>query len=255
MLPITPILLAGGSGTRLWPSSRKSYPKQFIQLSENETLFQQSAQRVIGCNGLKFNPHIIITNSHFRFIVEEQLQSVGISPRRIIIEPEPKNTAPAIVAATIFAQMDNKDAIILTTPTDHVIRDTKKFHEVIKTGLNELGNGKIVTFGISPSYPETGYGYIKLDKTISQGPGKVLKFVEKPNKILAQKMLEEGNYYWNSGIFMFRASDIINAFELYAKEIKSIVVKSINLSEEDLAFTKLDPINWSKLEAISIDYA
>lgn len=255
MLPITPILLAGGSGTRLWPASRKSYPKQFIKLTENETLFQQSAQRVIEGNGLKFNPHIIITNSHFRFIVEEQLESVGINPRRIIIEPEPKNTAPAIVAATIFAQKDNKDAIIIATPTDHVIRDTIKFHEVIKTGLSEIENGKIVTFGIRPLYPETGYGYIKLDKTITQGARQVLKFVEKPNKVLAQSMFDEGDYYWNSGIFMFRASDIISAFELYAKEIKSFVMKSVNLSEEDLAFTKLDAKNWSKLEAISIDYA
>ena len=255
MIPITPILLAGGSGTRLWPLSRKSYPKQFMHLTSNETLFQQSAQRVIECNGLKFNPHIVITNSDFRFIVEEQLQSVGIKPRRIIIEPEPKNTAPAIVAATIFAQKDNKDAIIITTPTDHVIRDTKKFHEVIKTGLNEIENGKIVTFCIRPLYPETGYGYIKLDKTITQGTRNVLKFVEKPNKVLAQKMFNEGDYYWNSGIFMFRASDIISAFELYAKEIRSIVMKSVNLSKEDLAFTKLDSKNWSKLEAISIDYA
>ena len=127
MLPITPILLAGGSGTRLWPSSRKSYPKQFMQLTANETLFQQSAQRVVGCKGLKFNPQIIITNSHFRFIVGEQLQAVGINPRRIIIEPEPKNTAPAIIAATIFALKDNKDAFIITTPTDHVISDTKTF--------------------------------------------------------------------------------------------------------------------------------
>ena len=118
---------------------------------------------------MKFNPHIVITNSDFRFIVEEQLQSVGINPRRIIIEPEPKNTAPAIVAATIYAQKDDKDAIIITTPTDHIIKDTKKFHEVIKTGLNEIENGKIVTFGIRPLYPETGYGYIKLDKTITQG--------------------------------------------------------------------------------------
>ena len=255
MTPITPILLAGGSGTRLWPSSRKSYPKQFMQLIENETLFQQSAKRVSGCDGLKFNPHIIITNSHFRFIVGEQLQAIGINPRRIIIEPEPKNTAPAIIAATIFAQKDNKDAIIITTPTDHVINDIKNFHKVINTGLKETEKGKIVTFGISPSYPETGYGYIQLDKSCSQGPSKVLKFIEKPDKILAQTMLNEGNYFWNSGIFMFRAKDMISAFELYAKDIISKVVKSVNQSVEDLYFTKLDKGYWSKLKEISIDYA
>ena len=255
MFPITPILLAGGSGTRLWPSSRKSFPKQFIQLTTNETLFQQSAQRVLGSDGLKFNPHIIITNSHFRFIVGEQLQAVGINPRRIIIEPEPKNTAPAIIAATIFAQKDNKDAVIITTPTDHVISDTKNFHQVIKIGLNEIENGKIVTFGISPSYPETGYGYIQLDKSSSQGPSKVLKFIEKPDEMLAKRMLDEGNYFWNSGIFMFRANDMISAFELYAKDIISNVVKSVDQSEEDLSFTKLDRTYWSNLKEISIDYA
>ena len=134
MTSITPILLAGGSGTRLWPSSRKTYPKQFMQLAANETLFQQSAQRVLGSDILQFNQHIIITNSHFRFIVREQLQNVGINPGRVIIEPEPKNTAPAIIAATIFAQKDNKDAVIITTPTDHVISDTENFHQVIKIG-------------------------------------------------------------------------------------------------------------------------
>ena len=255
MFPITPILLAGGSGTRLWPSSRKSFPKQFIQLTTNETLFQQSAQRVLGSDGLKFNPHIIITNSHFRFIVGEQLQAVGINPRRIIIEPEPKNTAPAIIAATIFAQKDNKDAVIITTPTDHVISDTENFHKVIKTGLREIENGKIATFGIRPTYPETGYGYIQLDKSSSKSPRKVLRFIEKPDEMLAQKMLDEGNYFWNSGIFMFRATDMISAFELYAKDIISDVVKSVDQSVEDLSFTKLDRSYWSNLNEISIDYA
>ncbi len=255
MNPITPILLAGGSGTRLWPSSRKSYPKQFMPLTSNETLFQQSAQRVLGRDGLKFNPHIIITSSHFRFIVGEQMQALGINPGRIIIEPEPKNTAPAIIAATIFAEKDNQDAVIITTPTDHVISDTKNFHKVIKIGLKEIENGKIVTFGISPSYPETGYGYIQLDKLSRQGPSKVLKFIEKPDEMLAQRMLDEGNYFWNSGIFMFRANDMISAFNLYAKDIISNVVKSVNQSVEDLSFTKLDKVHWSNLKEISIDYA
>lgn len=255
MYPITPILLAGGSGTRLWPSSRKSYPKQFMQLVANETLFQQSAKRVVGCEGLEFNPHIIVTSSDFRFIVREQLQVIGIKPRRIIIEPKAKNTAPAIIAATIFAHNDNKDAIIITTPTDHAISNIKKFNEVIKLGLEETKDGKIVTFGISPSYPETGYGYIQLDKSTSQKSRKVLKFIEKPNKKNAQRMLSEDNYFWNSGIFMFRAKDMISAFELYAKDTLKKVMKSISLSKEDLAFTKLEKKYWSSLKQISIDYA
>jgi len=151
--------------------------------------------------------------------------------------------------------MDNKDAVIITTPTDHVISNTKKFHQAIKTGLKEIENGKIVTFGTTPSYPETGYGYIKLDKFRNQGPSKVIKFTEKPDEMLAQRMLDEGNFFWNFGIFMFRANDMINAFELYAKDIITNVVKSVDKSEKDLSFTKLDRGYWANLEEISIDYA
>ncbi len=255
MLSITPILLAGGSGTRLWPSSRKTYPKQFIKLIADETLFQQSALRIARCKGLMLNPHIIITNSTFRFFVNEQLQEVGIKPQRIIIEPEAKNTASAIIAATIFAQKGDRNAIVITTPTDHVITDTKYFNEVIKVGLKEVENGKIVTFGINPSYPETGYGYIQLEKSDQQGPSQVLKFIEKPDEVNAQRMLDEGNYLWNSGIFMFRAKDMISAFKLYAKDILSNVMRSVDLSFEDLGFTKLDKKYWSNLKEISIDYA
>jgi mannose-1-phosphate guanylyltransferase/mannose-6-phosphate isomerase len=226
-----------------------------MQLTANQTLFQQSAQRVLESDSLKFNQHMIITNTQFRFIVLEQLQNVGINPGRIIIEPEPKNTAPAIIAGTIFAQKDNKDAVIITTPTDHVISDTENFHQAIKIGLNEIENGKIVTFGITPTYPDTGYGYIQLDKFSSRGPTKVLKFIEKPGELLAKRMFDEGNYFWNSGIFMFRAQDMISAFELYAEDIISKVIKSVDLSVGDLSFTKLDSKYWRDLEEISIDYA
>ena len=252
---ITPILLAGGVGSRLWPSSRKTYPKQFTKLTSHKTLFQQSALRFTKSDVVQFKPHITVTNSLFRFIVREQLQSVGIDSGPILIEPEAKNTAPAIISATILALKENKDAIIISTPSDHVIPDTKYFNEVITVGLKAVENGKIVTFGISPTHPETGYGYLQLEKSENEGPKEVLCFVEKPDEISAIEMLDEGNYLWNSGIFMFRAKDMIAAFELYAKDILSSVVKALELGIVDMGFIRLDPKCWSDVEEISIDYA
>lgn len=252
---ITPILLAGGSGSRLWPSSRKTYPKQFINLINDETLFQQSALRFANSDIVKFKPHITVTNSLFRFIVIEQMEAVGIDPGQILIEPEAKNTAPAIIAATILALKENKDAIMISVPSDHVIPDNKYFNEVLTIGLKEVKNGKIVTFGIKASHPETGYGYLKLDASDEQYPKKVLSFIEKPDFISAKKMLDEGNHLWNSGIFMFRAEDMITAFELYEQEMLSIVKKALDLSAMDMQFIRLDPNCWRDLENISIDYA
>lgn len=255
MTLITPILLAGGSGSRLWPSSRETYPKQFMKLTGNQTLFQQTAFRVTCSDSLKFNPPITVTSSNFRFIVNEQLQAVGNSLHRILIEPEAKNTAPAIIAATLFAQMDNKNEIIIVTPTDHVVSDTENFNKAIKVGLEAVENGKIVTFGIKPTYPETGYGYLQLETSFSQEANKVLQFIEKPDEIRAKEMIEKDNFFWNAGIFMFRANDMISAFNLYAKDMLTNVSKSVDLSFKDLVFTRLHPKYWGILDNISIDYA
>jgi len=252
---ITPILLAGGFGTRLWPLSRKKYPKQFVKLTSNETLFQKSALRFMTSDIVKFNSHITITNSLFRFIVCEQLQDVGIDPGHILIEPEAKNTAPAIIVATIMALKDNEDAVVISAPSDHLISDTKYFQKSILAGLQELENGNIVTFGINPAYAETGYGYLQLGKAESLGAKKVLSFIEKPDAKLATEMLKDGNYLWNSGIFMFRAKDMVNAFKIYAKDILLSAEKALELAVLDLDFTRLDSNSWSNLEPISIDYA
>ena len=193
-LKIYPTILAGGSGTRLWPSSRKSFPKQFSNIIGEKTLFQQSALRFTSSDIVKFNPHITITNSLFRFIVCEQLQGVGIDPGQVLIEPESKNTAPAIIAATILALRDNEDAIIVSAPSDHVIPNTKYFHNSVLAGLQEVEKGNIVTFGINPTRADTGYGYLQLEKTQGIAIKKVLCFVEKPNKKSAKEMLIQGDY-------------------------------------------------------------
>lgn len=255
MTEIIPVLLAGGSGTRLWPLSRKSYPKQFSNLIGDQSLFQQSALRLTSSDKLKFSPHITMTNSDFRFIVGEQLQGVGIHPGPILIEPEGKNTAPAILAASLYAFEHDEDSILLVAPSDHVIPDVEAFHSAVLTGLGAIKNGKIVTFGITPTRPETGYGYLELSRLTSGESVDLLRFVEKPDKSNALAMLETGTYLWNSGIFLFRAVDMIEAFKLHAPALIENVKASLVDIKADLDFLRLEPSAWSQCESISIDFA
>lgn len=255
MTEVIPVLLAGGSGTRLWPLSRKSYPKQFSNLVGDQSLFQQSALRLTSSDKIKFAPPLTMTNSDFRFIVGEQLQGVGIQPGPILIEPEGKNTAPAVLAASLYAFERDAEAILLVAPSDHVIQDVDGFRSAVLTGLDAVKNGKIVTFGITPTRPETGYGYLELSKFTSDEPVELVRFVEKPDKSNALTMLEAGNYLWNAGIFLFRARDIIEAFERYAPELISSVKTALGDVRVDLDFMRLDPDAWSECENISIDYA
>ncbi|MDB4238752.1 mannose-1-phosphate guanylyltransferase/mannose-6-phosphate isomerase [Alphaproteobacteria bacterium] len=252
---IIPVLLAGGSGTRLWPLSRKLYPKQFSHIIDDTSLFQQSALRLTSSKKVKFEPHITLTNSDFRFIVSEQLISVGIDPNSIIIEPESKNTAPAILMASIFAYNKNKNSVLLAAPSDHVIPDNNKFHDTISIGLKETQKGKIVVFGVQPTHPKTNFGYIKLEEVSSKNIFKSVNFIEKPNKSRAKKMLESGNYLWNSGIFLFRAKDMIEAFTRYMPNLIPIINESLKKSKIDLGFLRLDQQAWSFCEDVSIDYA
>lgn len=252
---ITPVLLAGGSGTRLWPLSRKSYPKQFSNLIGGQSLFQQSALRLTSSEVLKFGPHITLTNADFRFIVGEQLQGVGINPGTILIEPEGRNTAPAILAASIFAQDRDPETVLLVAPSDHVIPDVGPFHEALARGMDAVSKGKIVTFGITPTRAETGYGYLELSKASNGDAVDLLRFVEKPDAMRAQQMLDAGNFLWNAGIFMFRACDMISAFEKYSRGLLSPVQEALGAVKPDLDFLRLDPEAWSRCEDVSIDYA
>lgn len=254
---IHPVLLAGGSGTRLWPLSRKSYPKQFSNLIGKRSLFQESALRLTSSDIIKFNSPITLTNSNFRFIVSEQLQDVKINQGPILIEPDTKNTAPAILAASVFSCLKDEDTILLVAPSDHLIPSKTDFHQAIKVGLSYVQNGKMVTFGIEPTDPTTSYGYIEIStkKLDRHGTSKVSKFVEKPNTSIAKQMLESGQFLWNAGIFLFKAKDMVNAFKDYAPEMLDIVKKAVEMASADLDFLRLAPSLWSKLEDISIDYA
>lgn len=255
MLSITPVLLAGGSGTRLWPLSRKSYPKQFTTLTDSISLFQQSAVRLARSQVLSFSSPITLTNSDFRFVVGDQLKSVGLEPGTILVEPESKNTAPAILAASMFAVKSSSDAILLVAPSDHIISNVLTFHEAILSGLDAVNQGKIVTFGIKPRYPETGYGYLELSDNDSQSALEVSRFIEKPMASIADEMFNAGNFLWNAGIFLFKAQDMVDAFRIHAEDLIQPVEKSLEFGVMDLDFFRLDPKSWAEVEDISIDYA
>ncbi len=258
MTDITPVLLCGGSGTRLWPLSRKSYPKQFVPLMGEETLFQASAKRVSGATqGVCFGAPMVLTNSDFRFIVAEQLQAVGIDPGAILIEPEGRNTAPAVLAAALRAQAQDPEAVLLVAPSDHVVPDTAAFQAAVVRGLAAVARGQMVTFGITPSHAETAYGYLELDGTPdAAGSAVALKqFVEKPDAARAAEMLAAGTFKWNAGIFLFVAKDIIAAFQAHASDLIAPVTAALEQAREDLGFLRLAPEPWGQAADISIDYA
>ena len=257
MSKVYPVLLAGGSGTRLWPLSRKSYPKQFSKLIGEKTLFQSSAQRLTSSDTIDFAPHVTLTNADFRFIIGEQLQEVGIDPGPILIEPEAKNTAAAILAASIFSHSKDENAILLVAPSDHVIPNVDDLHSSINVGLSHVQNRKMVTFGIKPTHPETGYGYLELaqDQIDDHGTSNLIKFVEKPSVQDAKQMLKAGRYLWNAGIFLFRVQDMVDNFRTYAPKTLDLVSRAVNEASQDLGFLRFAAEPWSALEDISIDYA
>ena len=249
-MSITPVLLCGGSGTRLWPLSRKSYPKQFASILGAETLFQASARRFA-----EFNQPVIITASDFRFIVVEQLASVGIDPAAVLIEPDGRNTAPAVLAAALYLHDQDPDAMMLVCPSDHMIPADADFCATVQAGVPAANAGQLVTFGIHPAYPETGYGYLELDAQPDGNPAALSRFVEKPDAETAATLVASGRHMWNAGIFLFRACDIIAAFKSHAATLVGPVEAAVKGALPDLGFLRLGEEPWKKVEDISIDYA
>ncbi len=253
-MKITPVILSGGSGTRLWPISRQSNPKQFSNFFGEKSLFQKTILRFK--NNENFENPIIVCNDEHRFIVASQLQEIAVIPQKIILEPFARNTASAIAVASHTVAKSSSE-IILALPSDHLILDEKNFLEQIILAKKFAQENYLITFGISPKYAETGYGYIEKfdaideDKTIF----KVAKFIEKPNKQRAKELIAQNNYYWNSGIFLFEAENYLQNLEKFEKNTFTHAKNAFNLAKQDLDFTRLDADEFAKCSNISIDYA
>ncbi len=242
---ITPIILCGGSGTRLWPLSRKSYPKQFAALIGDESLFQQSVRRVVGAG---FAPPVIVTNSDFRFIVTEQLAGAGVDPGLILIEPMGRNTAPAILAAALKLAEADPDTLMLVAPSDHLVPDSAAFRATIARGVASAQAGMLVTFGVRPTRPETGFGYLELaDPQAGNGAQALRRFVEKPDAETAAAFLAGGAHLWNAGIFLFTARTLIAAFQAHSPALCPPVQAAVTGAKPDLGFLRLDPAAWATL--------
>ena len=248
---IIPIILAGGSGTRLWPLSRKLQPKQFISLLNETSLFQDTLLRL---PKEALDP-LVICNEDHRFLVAEQAREINVTLNSIILEPIGKNTAPAIALAAIKVLKDFENPILIVLAADHKIENTNAFHDAIKIAHKLAENNKLVTFGIIPESAETGYGYIETEKKDKAEYFEIKSFVEKPNKKNAIKFLNSGNYFWNSGMFMFNASIYLSELNKFEPEILSSCKKSLNNEYKDLEFLRIDKTEFSKSPNQSIDYA
>ena len=255
---IIPVILCGGSGTRLWPLSRENFPKQYISLySQNQkSLLQQTQERLMSNN--YFGNSVIICNQEHRFIVADQMREIKVKPKAIILEPEGRNTAPAITLAALNAINEKEDPILLILASDHLIKNNKNFFRSIKSGVSEAKKDMLVTFGVIPKSAETGFGYIQSYEELNSKTlvgSRIKKFVEKPDKELAEKFLREKSYSWNSGIFIFKAKKIISEIKKFHPEMIEFCTKAIDNSVSDLDFVRVNKKHFCKCPSISIDKA
>ena len=256
--PLIPVILCGGTGTRLWPLSRASYPKQYWPLSGegDASLMQQTQQRLEGLDGLE--APLLICNEDHRFIVAEQMRQIGIEPSAILLEPMGRNTAPAVTVAALQATAGGQDPLLLVLAADHLIRDAKQFRQAVDAGRAAAEAGRLVTFGIVPTAPETGYGYIEAAEPFSSEALRdvpIARFVEKPDRGTAEQFLATGRFTWNSGMFLFRASAMLAELERLAPEVVSCCRAALEQDAADLDFLRLEREAFAKCPNVAIDVA
>lgn len=249
---ITPVLMCGGAGTRLWPLSRQTFPKQFAPMFGTESLFMAAAKRF---HAPGFARPLIVTGEDFRFIVTEQLAAARVDPGAVVIEPEGRNTAPAAAVAAVMVAKTAPEGLLLLAPADHLIADAAAFRAAVLTGAGAAEAGRIVTFGIAPTRAETGYGWLETGAGIAPGVVVLDRFVEKPDAARAAELLGDSRYLWNAGVFLARADVLIAAFRAHAPEVLAAAEASVAAAEADLGFLRLDGIAWAEAPSISIDYA
>lgn len=259
-IKIQPVILCGGSGTRLWPLSRSGFPKQFLCLSGNESLFQQAALRLasIGHDGVQLADPFIVSSEEHRFLVSEQLREVGIPTGTALLEPVGRNTAPALTLAALAATQGGQDPVLVVTPADQTIANNLAFIAAIKKSIEVASDGTIMILGVKPTQPEIGFGYIKTEQSFISGAEEihnVLRFVEKPNLVDAQAYLDEGNYYWNAGIFVLKASVWLKSLKQFRPDIFENTLAAWNKKIQDGTFVRPGKTEFAAIPAESIDYA
>jgi mannose-1-phosphate guanylyltransferase/mannose-6-phosphate isomerase len=254
-IPVLPVIMAGGNGTRLWPLSRAGYPKQFLVLSGNQSLFQQAAQRLsaLGSADIAVGAPLVVGNEEHRFLVLDQLRELRVKPDALLLEPMGRNTAPALTLAALQAIEGGRDPVLVVAPADQTVTDGPAFTQALQQAIRTAAGGAIAILGIKPDRPETGYGYIA--STPAEGTAKVAHFVEKPDLVTAQQYLREGNYHWNSGMFVLKASVWLSALKTFRPDIEAAVQAAWVARGTDEAFVRPAKAEFAAVPSESVDYA